>query len=143
MVEIKQQLIEAFTKLCMSRKRGESIEIITPLATITDNFVSIFFSQENNKWIISDGGWLMENRYNLERLNLSAIEYFLKVFDIQSNESPKGTPIYYRETDKEIMLTSIAYDVSLFIQAVVNTSKYLSDTSDNLIDEETTNLKEI
>lgn len=144
MIEIKQQLIEAFSKLCMSRKRGETIEIITPLATITDNLVSIFFSQEDNKWIISDGGWLMEGRYlYLENISPKVIEYFSGIFNVQKINSSKDTTIYYRDTDKEGMLTSIAYDVSLFIQSVVNTSKYLSDTGNNLIDEETTNLREI
>ena len=53
--DILKNIVEVYSRLWSFRERGDTVEIITPCSTTNDSFVSVFLTQRENEFIITDG----------------------------------------------------------------------------------------
>jgi len=122
--EVLELLQKEFNSLWNCRKRGNTIEIITPFTTITQNFVSVFITKRNGAFIVSDGGWIQSHL--LEILGDNTFEeknkvlgYFMNHHKIQSHE--EGGKNYFFKSNKDgKMLSALSYDMAQFISNTMN-----------------------
>jgi len=114
-----------FGTLWQCRSRGTSIEIVTPISTATQKFVSVFITKRAGSFIVTDGGWLInEDHYDLDEVEDNAsfdaiVEHFSKCFKIALTKSDAGT-FFYKRVANESLLSNAVYDVAHFISSVVN-----------------------
>ena len=93
MEDIFDIIKETFNSLWSVKKYGKTIEIVTPLFTTNDCFVSVFLTEREGYYIITDGGWISENYYNnffdseLTKQNLKA-EHIISKVQIKKNWYP-------------------------------------------------------
>lgn len=78
MEDIFDIIKETFNSLWSVKKYGKTIEIVTPLFTTNDCFVSIFVTERNGRYIVTDGGWISDSYYNNFFDNDD--EYYQKLF---------------------------------------------------------------
>lgn len=124
MKEIFEIIKTTFGNLWKCRPRGESLEVITPFATTTDMFISVFITRRQNNWIISDGGWLDRGVYHA---NLSGDLFSQRIFDslvddmqIKNTRSERGIIYYYRLTDREELISNQVLELASFLSNAVN-----------------------
>ena len=119
---------DCFDKLWSFKVRGEnSLEIITPYSTTSDKFVSLFLTQQNGKYVVSDGGMLSSEAYDskidYDNQCLLKILYHLEsYYDIKSTEDKRGYKHYYKTTTKEILIPNLIYDMAQFISMCVSSA---------------------
>lgn len=126
MEDIFDIIKETFNSLWSVKKYGKTIEIVTPLFTTNDCFVSIFITERNGRYIVTDGGWISDSYYNNFFDNDD--EYYQKLFTfykerylINETES-KSRTYYFKSTDKKELVPNIAFEMTSFISAVVSSS---------------------
>lgn len=114
-----------FCHLFQFKAHGETLELITPLVTITDKFVSVFVTQRGDKLIITDGGWVHNNIYenplepeDKEIISI-AIEQYKEYYQILQTIG-NGHNMYYRAVTKTELLSAAVFDVANFIVGAVN-----------------------
>ena len=61
--EIFTDVRDSFSTLWQFKERGTALEVITPYATTSAKFVSVFISKQGEEFIVSDGGWIEEQVY--------------------------------------------------------------------------------
>src|SRR5438874_1999954 len=109
-----------FGTLWQCRNRGTSIEIVTPISTATQKFVSVFITKRENSYIVTDGGWLSnEDHYGLDDVEENSgfdttVEHFSKAFKISSTKSNEGT-FYYKKAAQNSLLSNAVYDMAHFV----------------------------
>ena len=115
-----------FNSLWKMRMRGTTMEIITPIATTSDKFVSVFVTKRDDAYVVTDGGWISEGKYDSELPLLD--EIYGRVFDYYKgeygvNEFAANNYIYYfkKTTDKN-MISSLVFDMASFTNSVVSAS---------------------
>lgn len=125
MREIVDEIIRAFSSLWKIKQRGDSIEIITPVSTSNDMFVSVFLTRRGEEYVVTDGGWIDAGVYNIEEdsnINYnSIINHFQTSYGILSLNA-RGLKYYYKKTYSQIFVPNLVFDVSSFISSIVNTS---------------------
>jgi hypothetical protein len=126
MEDIFNIIIHAFNALWNIKHYKNTIEIITPSFTTNDCFISVFITERNGRFIITDGGWISENYYNNSFDNDD--EYYLKLFSfykeqfaIEETES-KDKIYYYKSTNKKELIPNIVLEMATFISTVVSSS---------------------
>ena len=125
-----------FCSLFAFKSHGETLEVITPLATLTDKFISVFITHRGNDIIITDGGWITDNIYDCSFVedekdildNLS--KQFLSYFNILTTTVSGRGLFYYKKTNKIEMIPACVFDMANFILSVVNANslEYKSQT---------------
>ena len=115
----------SFGQLWKCRPRGESIEIITPMPTSTDMYVSIFITKRNDAWIVTDGGWINRGIYNCElpledSVYSKIYSHFMDEFNISTTDSPSGILFHYKGTRDYSLIPNIVFDLANFISSVVS-----------------------
>jgi hypothetical protein len=115
-----------FCNLMDFRLRGNTIEIMTNVSTITNHFVSVFVSQQEDYYIVSDGGWLTKEYYEnsvvyedeiiVQKLQLQ----YRNHFNIQTTLHEGLIRYYYKATNHIELVSALVYDVSHYIAAIVN-----------------------
>lgn len=114
-----------FCHLFQFKIHGDTLEIITPMVTLTSKFVSVFITQRGEKLIVTDGGWIHQNIYDCD-LDLEDKETVFLIFDqykkyynITQNKN-KSNPMYFRAVTKIELLSAAVFDVANFIVGIVN-----------------------
>ena len=64
MENVFHEITKAFGALWNCRPRGNSLEIATPVPTSTEKYVTVFLTERNGKWIVSDGGMIQSGQYD-------------------------------------------------------------------------------
>ena len=125
MRDIIEEIIKAFSSLWKIKQRGDSIEIITPVTTSNDSFVSVFLTRRGDEYVVTDGGWIDAGVYNIdEESNInfnSIVNHFQASYGILSLHA-RGLYYYYKKTDSPIFVPNLVFDVASFISVIVNTS---------------------
>nr|WP_296026443.1 hypothetical protein [uncultured Prevotella sp.] len=126
MEKIIDEIIQAFSSLWKFRKRGESLEIITPVPTSNDGFVSVFLTRRGNEYVVTDGGWIDSGLYDVEEdvthvVYRKIIQYYLETYGILSVKA-KNLEFYYKKTTNPIFIPNLVFDVSAFISGLVSTT---------------------
>lgn len=120
-------IVSTFGNLWSFKKRGKSIEIITPFATTNHRFVSIFLTMQGNDYVVSDGGWIeqgiYDNNFNLdEDCYKKIIFHYQDVFNIKETKNASKTTYFYKKTNNPTSVASIVFDLSHFISTIVSLS---------------------
>ncbi|MBA4849409.1 hypothetical protein [Emticicia sp. BO119] len=126
LTDIFQMVKTDFSNLTDFRLRGSTIEIMTCVSTITNHYVSVFVSQQDNAYVVSDGGWLAKEYYEnsvsyedemiVQKLELQ----YRKYFGVETTLHEGLVRYYYKTTGKIELVSALVYDVSNYIAAVVN-----------------------
>lgn len=127
--EIINDIIQSFNSLWKIKYHGKTIEVITPMSTINNSFVSVFISNKDDHYIVSDGGWISNETYdtiayNPNEKNFEAnnrlFEFYLEQYDIRQTIKPRI--LYYKVTNNAKFIPNLVYDLSNFISIVISSS---------------------
>ena len=66
MQELFERIKKAYDSLWRVRVLGESLEIVTPMVTANDFFVTVFVTKRGGEYIVTDGGWISSGNYDCE-----------------------------------------------------------------------------
>jgi|AntRauTorckE5430_2_1112549.scaffolds.fasta_scaffold03162_3 hypothetical protein len=123
--ETYKRIKEEFCHLFNFKSHGNTLEIITPLVTITNKFVSVFITPRGDKLIVTDGGWIRQEVYDHSIISddrdivSTLIQQYKKYYHINQT-SGDGNIFYFRSIDKIELLSSAVFDIANFIVGVVN-----------------------
>ena len=114
-----------FDSLWAFKNRQESVEFITPYSTMAGEFVSVFLTQRDDKYVISDGGRLHElastQEVNLKtRLRIHYQDLCEKYAIKESLRLSDGHVFCYKNTHQLSMLSACIYDLARFQEMVAN-----------------------
>lgn len=126
MDEIVDYIIESYNSLWKIKRHGNTMEIITPIATTNNVFVSVFLTRRGEDFVVTDGGWIDSGVYGCEAGIEDAyyqklFQYYMDDYEIKCLEA-KGYLYYYKKVSDPRLVPNIAYDLSTFINAVVSAS---------------------
>lgn len=129
---------EEFCGLTTYKLRGKTIEIITPFSTLRNKFVSIFIKQSQDKFVVSDGGWIDLNYYgdkmddSSEDLIDRITSYYILNYDVKTVNDKSGILYYYKSCSIN-NIAATAFDLANFIVGVTNalTIQYKDEQEEN------------
>lgn len=126
MNSIINDIIASYNSLWKIKMHGNTVEIITPVATTNNIFVSVFLTRRGEDFIVTDGGWIDSGVYECK----TGIEdpyyqklflYYMDDYEIQYIEA-KSYIYYYKKISNPKLVPNLVYDLSSFINAVVSAS---------------------
>jgi hypothetical protein len=123
--DIFSDIQSSFSSLWKFKERGNTLEIITPYATTSSKFISIFLSERNGEYIISDGGWIDEgiydNTFDIEDgCYIKIVEHYINSFDIQQTKGLGEKTYFYKKTSIKFSVPSLVMDLSVFISNLIS-----------------------
>lgn len=126
MEELIKYIVDSYNSLWKVKKHGNTWEIVTPMATTSNIFVSVFFTKRGEDYIVTDGGWIERGMYEheacAEDIYYSKLfDYYLKDFEINTLEYA-GYQYYYKKVQNPQLVPNLIYDLSNFINAVISAS---------------------
>jgi len=125
LLDLNSIIVASFGKLWKVKERGESLEIITPFATTSQKFVSLFLTQKGKEFIVSDGSWIWEGLYgNTFDRDINCFErvfsHYVNAFTINEVKNLNGGTVFYKKTDKIISVPSLVFDMANFVSTIVS-----------------------
>lgn len=135
-------IVKAYQSLWRFKDYGTTLEIITPVATVNNMFVSVFITKRGDDYIATDGGWIDSGLYECE-INWTANVFnrigifYLENLDIQKTQL-KGRTFYFKRIKQLELLPNIVFDLANFVNAVVSSSniQFVSDRIDTAFKKE-------
>ncbi len=125
MEELIREIVTTFSSLWQIKKIGESYEIITPVPTSNNMFVSVFLTKRENEYVVTDAGWIDSGVYDIDEISDNAykkiMRYYIESYGIKTLRY-RNLIYHYKKTDKAILIPNIVFDVSAFISGIVSTS---------------------
>ena len=126
MEELFNLIRESYNSLWHIKPLGESIEIITPMVTTNDAFVSVFITKRGNSFVVTDGGWISAGYYEcdvetLGRVYNKLLQYYLDSYQILQTIG-HGRTMYYKKVQDPTLVVNAVFELSNFISAVVSGS---------------------
>ncbi len=125
--EIFQDVKESFCSLWNFKERGKTLEIITPYSTTNFKFISIFITQQEDKLIVTDGGWLTSGEYETkpdldDDMFMKIFYHYETFYEIKKLDDAFGT-YYYKTTKKVSLIPNLVYDLTNFLSSILSTSQ--------------------
>src|SRR5688572_14680552 len=122
---IYKDVISSFGELWKFKERDKSLEIITPFATTSQRFVSVFLAERDGEFIVSDGGWVAEGLYdNTFDKDIYCFDkvfsHYQNSFSIKETKNLNGVKVFYKKTENKTSVPSIIFDLSNFISTIVS-----------------------
>ena len=120
-----KRIKKEFCHLFQFKSHGNTLEVITPLVTITNKFISVFITERGNKLIVTDGGWISQEVYEHSMIGddrdiiLTLIAQYKKYYHINQT-SVNDSIFYFRSINDISLLVSSFFDVANFVVNVVN-----------------------
>lgn len=108
------------------KMRNSTLEVVTPIATTSDKFVSVFITIKGDSYVVTDGGWISEGKYDSDLPLLN--EIYSRVFDYYKSEygvnelATNNYIYYYKKTTNKAMVSSLVYDLATFTSSVISAS---------------------
>ena len=125
MKDLLNDIITAYSSLWSFKKRGNSIEIVTPVSTTNDVFVSVFLTMRGDEYVVTDGGWIDAGVYDIDEVNNiqfeSIISHYKSAYGIISLRAKELT-YFYKKTCNPVFVPNFVFDVSSFVGGIVNSS---------------------
>lgn len=126
MEELFNSIKESYNSLWHVKVLGESLEIITPMVTTNDAFVSVFVTKRGNDYVVTDGGWITAGYYECEldtqRVSYNKLlQYYMDNYQILQTNGHGRTLFYKKAKDKGLVVNAV-FELSNFISAVVSGS---------------------
>ncbi|CCH53735.1 hypothetical protein BN8_02853 [Fibrisoma limi BUZ 3] len=126
LTDLFQQVKSDFCNLMDYKLRGNTLEIITGVSTLTNHYVSVFVSLQSGTYIISDGGWIDKGFYD-NIISSEDEDVFQRVetqfqahFDIRQTKHRDGTRYYFKAVENPELISVMVRDVSQYVSAIVN-----------------------
>lgn len=114
-----------FCNLFKYKIKGETLEVITSFPTLNNKFVSIFVTERENKYIITDGGLIDKDEYDIEcdQKNKRYVDLIKRTYidrwEIKSTYK-NGYAFYYKTTEQQEMISSHILDLAQFTSSVIS-----------------------
>lgn len=124
MLDLFDTIRETYDSLWHVRALGNSLEIITPMVTTNEAFVSVFVTKRGEDYIVTDGGWISEGYYECE-LDLHGkayqrlFQYYMDNYSILQTVG-HGRTLYYKKVRDKVLVVNAVFELSHFISAVVS-----------------------
>lgn len=127
LITIFKNIKDEFCSLWTFKERGETLEIITPFATTSNKFVSVFLTVKNKEFIISDGGWLSDSTYETtpdfeDDVFNKVFAYYKNFYDIKSIKANE-LEYYFKKTEKKELIPNLVFDIANFVSAISSSSQ--------------------
>ena len=103
MEKLIEYIIKSYNSLWKIKKHGNTFEIITPIATTSNIFVSVFLTRRGDDFIVTDGGWIDSGMYECEANSddiyyFKLFQYYLEDYEIDILEHA-GYHYYYKKIE--------------------------------------------
>lgn len=136
---IYKDIIASFGELWRCKERDTSLEIITPYATTSRKFISVFLTERDGSYIVSDGGWISEGIYdNPFDRSINCFEkiflHYQEAFSIKQVKNLSGQEVFYKSAINQISIPSLIFDMSNFISTIISISCVEFSDKDNEIE---------
>ena len=105
-----------FSSLWKCKLRGDTLEIITPFTTITGRFISVFLTQRDDRYIVTDGQRLTQHLNELAMLTRRAnvyLEETASIYGVRKTQDTKAC-FYFKSTTNVNLLSAYIYDLVFF-----------------------------
>jgi hypothetical protein len=118
--------------------RGATLEIVTPHSTISDKFVSVFLTERDNMFIVSDGGYLHTSEYvenediKTNRCYNNSFNHYEQYYKILRVSDRNGKVIFYTKTDNRVLVSSLIHDMASFVTGVANAQHMTLETDQEI-----------
>lgn len=119
--------------------RGTTLEIVTPHSTISDKFISVFLTERDNFFVITDDGYLHLGDYveneaiKAGRCYNNAFSHYERYYAIQRVSDRNGKVIFFTKTESRTMVTSLIHDMASFIVGVANAQQMTLETDQEVV----------
>lgn len=125
--EIFENIKESFCSLWSFKIRGKTLEIITPYSTTTQKFISIFITQQEDKFIVTDGGYLLSGDYETtpdynDDIFMRIFNHYESFYEI-NNKEINNNIFYYKSTQNENLIPNLVYDLTNFLSNIISASQ--------------------
>ncbi len=126
---IKLRVRQDFGQLCQFKERENTLEVITPFATVNNSFISVFVTQDSPAgYIVSDGAWLDDGHYGLPLQPTGkffgiAKAHYQKALKIERQQvlvNEPGHDWYFKKPIREDMITAAILDMGMFLSNLIN-----------------------
>src|SRR5579871_1223699 len=124
---IYNDIARSFNGLWKYKERGKSLEIISPFVTTSQKFVSVFLTEREGEYIVSDGAWIAEGLY--ENPFDRTIDCFEKIIQHYKNScginetyNLNKASVFFKKTSSIISVPSLVLDLCNFVCAIVSIS---------------------
>lgn len=123
---IIEKIKSAFCRLTKFKIRENALEVITAYSTVNNKFISIFITFTNNKFVLTDNGWIDQNYYETplndesEYIIKRIIGSFKNSFSVKSTTDATGIEYYYKTCKTINEIPSAVFDLANFAVGVVN-----------------------
>ena len=127
---IRKKIIVDFSSLWDFQEFESTLEISTPIVMSSGDFVSVFLTKHEDKYIASDGGWIFAGEYDSDfDLNEAPydvmLHHFEQVYHTERMNFNDGLH-FCKSTNKSGLISSIVYDLTFFIRDVVSIGENLN-----------------
>jgi hypothetical protein len=125
--DLNKIVTKSFDDLWKVKERDKSFELITPYITTSQKFVSVFISEREGEYIVSDGGWISDGAYgNQFDRNVSCFEksflHYQNAFSVRETFGKTGAAFFYKKTTDSYSIPSLVFDMATFISTIVSLS---------------------
>ena len=117
---------ESYNSLWHVKVLGESLEIITPMATTNESFVSVFVTKRGDDYVVTDGGWISAGYYECDLELMCAaynklFQYYLENYNILQTVG-HGRTMFYKKVREKNLVVNAVFELSNFISSIVSGS---------------------
>ena len=124
MQDILERIKDTYSSLWHVKVLGESLEIITPMVTTSDSFVSVFVTKRGDEYVVTDGGWISAGYYGCDEDNQGKayqklFQYYLENYCILQTVG-HGRTFYYKKVREKALIVNAVFELSHFISSVVS-----------------------
>jgi len=118
---IFQNVSSCFDQLWSWKMRGaNTMEISTPYSTTTSKFVSLYVTERDGNFIVSDGGLLNAGAYESEidyenQCLLKILYHYEAFYEVKKTQDRKGLKHYYKITPRENLIPNLIYEMAQFV----------------------------
>lgn len=124
--ELYHEVARDYAALWDFKFRGATLEIITPHSTTSNKFVSVFLTEREGEFIVSDGGYLHAGEY-VENEAIEQSRCYTQTFDkleryyrIRRVYDSREKLLFYLKTPNRQLVSSLIHDMASFVVGIVN-----------------------
>ncbi|OLY92466.1 hypothetical protein SAMN05444008_102421 [Cnuella takakiae] len=119
LLEVFTEVKESFCSLWKAKYRGNTLEIITHYTSPDSKFISVFITERDGKYIVTDGGWLMSGEYYesslLKTKEFDPLLFYYTSFYKLRKTSNGVNDLYFSSTSEIDMVPNKVHDLAQFI----------------------------
>ena len=124
MQDLFDSIKETYNSLWHVRVLGNSLEIVTPMVTTSEAFVSVFVTKRGDDYVVTDGGWISEGYYECDidlqgKAYQRLFQYYIDNYHIMQTVG-RGRTLFYKRVRDKMLVVNAVFELSHFISSVVS-----------------------